>query len=283
MRKFIALLALLLASTFIFTACNPIEGSKGDVSPGETASIGEGDANTTNTAYQIYEEISKVMGGGSSLDMDMEMEITSSSDPTQAIKMSGKMLQVIRSETDMDMFMDMNVEIMGQQIENKSYFKDGYSYTETSGQKMKMKMDLDEYLKQNGNEFLHFEKEAVKNANITENEDGKVLSFVLDGEKLNELLSDSFGALGEISGAIGDTDVNFDNINMEFGVDNNNTLKYYNMVMTMATEAESGNQEITVTMKSTINKIGDVTIDFPEDLDDYQDVDLGDLGLDGLE
>ena len=291
MRKFIVLLTLLLMSTFILTACNPTKSSDIDENAGETISdeetstdvisIEKTSPETINKSYQIYEEIINTINAGISLDFNLDFEMIDNNNPSQVKKMFENRVHIFKSNTNIDIFRDItNVHTDGNQYNNKMYFKDGHYYEEAivfnydielSRNRAKREWDLQTYLEKSETKFLEFKKEAVKEATIAEHENGKVISFVLDEEKMTQLLT--IFPKDMKASYIEGNDIKFDDVNVEIGVDKDNTLTYFNILSSIEIQTENENQVMTYTSKTKINKIGDdVKIDFPEDLDEYPEM-----------
>ena len=175
--------------------------------------------------------------------------------------------QVIRSETDIDMRMEMISEAEGETITSVSYFRDGVLYMELLGEWSRMEIPIAEMIEQVG--VVTFPEEAITSEVMEETEDGYVLGFTIDSEAMTELMATMLGALGAMGfeAEIG-LDIEISDIEMVAFLDADGALTSMVMVMGMSVEAEGVAISLVMEMVSEITQVGDVEVEFPAELDE---------------
>lgn len=254
-------LALLLACLMLFavTACN--NNSGGD------------DGGTTEperTAYEIYTEANERITEAGSAHMKMDMSMNASyGEETLEIAIDSDVKQIIHSETDVELEMAMNMSMMGQEIPTTAFYKDGVYYIEAQGIKQKMEMPVDEALKQSNTELVSFPDSAIKDQSVESTSNGSKLSFTLDGQAMNDMIS---GMTDDLTAALGDTgSMEIEDIVMTANVDADGNLLDTDMDFTYTVSAGGESIPMNITIFLEVLQIGDVTITYPEDLDSYME------------
>jgi len=195
--------------------------------------------------------------------IEMETEILASS----------TIAQVNHSPTEIDMRMEILTVTDGTEMAMTSYFRDGVFYMEIMDERIKMPLGLDEVLAQANAGVFTFEEAAISNQIISETPNGTELSFVLSGEAMSDMISQIAGSTAALFGGMEGIEMSFEDIALTMQLDENEFPKTSNISMNMRMEGEG----LTVTMQTTtlmeVVQVGDITIDFPEDLDSYTEVD----------
>lgn len=230
------------------------------------------------TPEEVLKKATKKQQAMTNMDADctmsVSMELAGQSvdyDADLHIKASG-----LNSE-DLKMAMQMDASIMGQDMSANTYYTDGYYYTETMGEKMKMAMDIGEMtetLKQNS-AFTEIPADAYKSLEMTTEGNNQIISFVADGSKMTELVNSVMGSM--MSGMTGDTDssdMGIGDVEGTLTVDKDfnvieETIKGMSMKMTI----EGMEMNASVDMDMVINNPGqEVAVDLPDDLDSYEEM-----------
>jgi hypothetical protein len=254
---------LLVLALLAMTACG---SSTNDVVP--TPENGGGD--TPQSAYALYMQASQALESAESflVEMSTEMQMSFLGDYMD-MTMSGTLAVVIISETDIQMKMDMMTNSMGMDMPMLIYFKDGYQYTDVMGQKMKMSMPMEEILAQANVSPLEFTESAILNEVVTPTGNGYEVSFTLDGDTLSDIVMQQMAGLEDLFGA--DMDMTFGDIDMVVLIENNE-IKHMVMKFSVEAEYEGDKMMIHTDTIMTYTQIGGVTIDFPDDLDMYEEM-----------
>lgn len=237
-------------------------------------------------AYELYTKMTEAMAGVKSLDMDMTAtyDITIAHDDAEDtqfnMSMTGNLKQVMKDGKDFDMQMNMNLDVpaLTMNYDTAFYYTGGMSYQDISGNKIKMSLSVDEAMKQADFSILDFPKSAVKDFKITNNSDGsKKIEFTLIGEELDSFAEQLTAMTKSMYSdypalELPDTEMSFGDVICEFVIDKDNMLKssktIYDDKNTVIGMEITRKVEMSITVKSYNN----VTINFPDDLDSYEDI-----------
>lgn len=242
----------------------PVEEEPEEVQPEEEESA-EG------SAYDIYVKAAEALNAVDSLRMDMTISMgLEIEDVTQSLTISTYSEQVYISETEIDMKMDITMDIAGEVTNTLMYYKDGMAFMEMYGMKMKQPMDFAEVAQQGRANTMAFPQEAIMSQSMNEVSGNKEISFTLDGNALSGEMLEQMNSLDPQTA--GSDEATFGVIEMEVVVDSSGNIKSYNISSPYETTTSgyvvSGNMDISM----EILQIGGVTVDFPTDLDTYQDL-----------
>lgn len=232
-------------------------------------------ANTApkNEPYELYTAVNEAMSDVKSAEMNISADMKiKMGEESLDLAMTGNVKQVFHSETDLDVEMNTNMKLFGQNINSVFYYNDGYYYNNSMGQKIKTPMDIETLLKQLNTQNLQFGEDAIKNGSIEETADGKKLSFTLDGNALSDMVKSSMGAyLGDLSDA-NQGDITFGDVEYTITVDKNNLMKNSTMLLSMNMNIDGTPATLDMNMKTDVVALSDVTVNFPDDLDTYVEV-----------
>ena len=219
-------------------------------------------------AYDVYTKAAAAMENVKSLAADTNMTITMNMDGQDVeIVMSGFIKAVTISETEVEMHMDMNTTVMGQDIKLNAYYKDGIYYMDSEGQKFSMEMPLDQIQRQANVEALSFPDTAIKNQQITKVEGGNELSFTLDGAALTDAIA---AQMGDLSAMLGEgADMALGDIDYVVFIDGQGNLKNTKMSFSMDMNMLGATMPFSAIINMEYVQINNVTIDFPDDLSSY--------------
>jgi len=263
MKRTVVLL-LLLALTLSTAACAGEAGGGGGGVGGPKTAL----------AYDTYSQATEAMSNIESLIADTDISMTMSfAGQDMSVEMSGIIKQVILSETELEMQMNMRTITMGEEIDFITYYKDGVYYMELEEQKMCMEVPLEHIQAQANTEALAFPDTAIKEQQATEKDGGQELYFILDGSTLTEAITKQIGSIGDMLGE--QSELTIGDIEYKVFVDAQGDLKTtwmsFEMEMNILEEA------VPISMEASLNylQINNVSIDFPADLDTY--LPFGDL------
>lgn len=259
MKKKIALLlafCLTFLSAIAFSGCSRPQGSPYQVyaaAAQKTSANGSIDANLDMTA--------KIEMAG----MSMEMGVSGN---TKATTADGK---------PQAMLADMQLSVLGQKVDMDMYYADGILYTSSAGQKAKTSVSAEEVLEQLGSyKPIEFEESALKESSLKVENGNQIISVVLDGKALNDILAKQIGGMLSDSGAsegIDPSSMSFSDVTMTAEVNKDGYLTKTDMKFDMTAKiADAGDMTYTMELVLTMNNPGQaVTITPPADLDSYQE------------
>jgi len=223
-------------------------------------------------AYDTYEAMTAAMEDITS----MEVELTGS----VAIKIGGDRMdmlfdasvqQIVGDEDDTQMVMTMNAYILGQKMGITTYYKDGYMYQDTMGEKYKMKLDLEEFAAQTGTGDVDFDRSAIINSSYKDVPAGQQLVFELDPAFINNAL---VGAMDTMVGDVGGIDnLKVQSVAYTIVAGEDNIMKSYDMEMTMGMMLLGNYVTMDYIIESEIVSINTLTaLSYPSDLDAYPEL-----------
>jgi hypothetical protein len=100
------------------------------------------------------------------------------------------------------MSMSSTVNMLGQSIDMKMYYNDGYYYMNTAGTKQKMKMDIESLQKQlqstTGQTSLPVK--YYKDLKLSEKDENNVISYSINGDGLSKYVKDITSSMSAITG-----------------------------------------------------------------------------------
>lgn len=223
-------------------------------------------------AYSMFMEASEKLADAEaySLDMDIVMEATEEQPAT--ISMAGNFKQIMKSEEELEFSMDMAMKLEMEELAQlgigddaipmKAWYRDGMYYMDTMGMQYKGAMSVEEAVKQANTGNFSVPEDAVKEQSV----DGNVLHFTLDGSKMKDSISSMVGSTGQQA-------VEMDGLSdMEFVVtldDDKNIEAYF-----ITFSAQSNGITVNCVVDLSNIEIGDVTIDFPAELDSFEEMDM---------
>jgi hypothetical protein len=261
-RKLIALAAALLTATLAFglNACNGSEG---------------GDANTKTSAgadsdayaiYRVaYEKYDAAKGMTMGMDMDMAIKIGEGGESVN-VKTTGA-AEINKPSADaLEMKVTQKMDSGADGIDMTLYYKDGYMYTEAAGQKMKQKTSVEDAMKQ-ANYTNLFPEDAIKDKTVKEVQGGTELSFVVKGEAMQDMVAGELAQLGAAA-----ENVAFGDANIVCVISNDGDLSSQSVKMDFSIEIEGASMDASISVTLSGIAYGEVSIDFPDDLDSYTEI-----------
>ena len=256
MKKHISVLtALALILTLLFCGCSGSESAK--------------------DAFTLYTNMNAAMEKVTSIEMDSTVKMEMSyGEESFSFDITGTAQQIIQSETDIDMIMEMSMDMkdlgLSGAVTIYSYYLDGYMYQDVMGFRSKTKADIETAMEQSGLNMFDFDSTAIIESSIADVDGGKELSFKLDGTKLTNMIEPlvesqlaGMGLAGESSVEIGDV-----SYSVVVGKDSLPLRQLANIAIKMTVEDETVDMKMDMNIVYTgFNSVE--SLDFPEDLADY--------------
>lgn len=237
------------------------------------------------TPYEFYQEVSE----NSKNIKDAAFTGTTSvkMGESDAVNMNFDAKLVQRSETDADLEIKFDMSGMGMDQEGyTTYFTDGYLYSDAAGQKIKTQMDVKDALKMANNAQLDdFDEAIFENASLTTEGEDTTIEFTVTEEQTEEIMKQTMSASGASSASDSAAMLSQFSEMMKLGdmkikmtADKDKMPKYMEMKIPMTIEAGESDEsadagmkmDCVVTMEYQSINTG-LTIDFPDDLDQYQE------------
>ncbi len=255
--------AILLAGILVFsmTACTKKRSAKEVLESSIKKAKDMTSSQMTGTAKYKIESGDSDSSSAMEFDMSFDAKVTDT------------------NKDSMKMDMNMKMSVLGQSMNMKMYYTDGYYYMNSMGQKQKVKMDIAAMQKQlestTGQSTLP--SKYYKNLKLKEDGDNLVLSYSLNKDGLNEYIESLMSQMSSITGNTSGSDVS-DSIKISsfsgkrtLDEDDNTLKESIKMVMESKT-GEAGKITISMTMNYK-NPGKKVTVELPSDLDTYKEVD----------
>lgn len=262
-KKLISVLAVAIAiiMTLSMSACGGSGGSGGAKEKKD------------QTAFELYKTASEKMSDAEGLSMNLDMTVQSTESSDDDIAMSGPVQVIMKDDTNIEMMMTLSVSMMGMDVPISMYYVDGFAYMEAMGMKMKQAMDMDEAASTAQLGQVDFPEDAIKDQKITDTDDGKELSFTLDGAKMSSIMGDSLGSMEDLVGSI---DGSYGDMTMVVYLDKDGKLTAMNLEAEFSASEEEGAEAQTGSFAMKVSEIEyeNVTITPPADLDSFQETEF---------
>ncbi len=272
MRKFkkwtAAALSLMLLGSL--TACQKGEAEKAGQ---------EGAAKAEDTAkeldpLELYTQASEKSRELQDMEMtiDMQMKLMQGE---ESLDIGSKMDMKIKGNgTDtMEYYTDSVTTLMEQEISSTMFYKDGYYYMDTMGQKYKYAYDVQQLMEQVEESISASAPEinGIQNIAAEEKDGTTILTFDVDPSQMNAYVENALGALGDAS-QTGSVEIQKVSGTCTVGSEGYFTTTDLNMSFSMDIQGTA--VDVEATAASSISNVGDqVTISYPEDLNEYTEVD----------
>lgn len=210
-------------------------------------------AQVSEDAKAVYEQ---VMAKSESMDesnMYMHMNMNMS-DGTDTINMTMDMNMLFKNMTKPEQMQYLSQAIMtmdGQQMSLLSWYSDGYSYSESGGQKVKVKMDMAGAMDaaNASTAALNTSVDFFSDLSIKTVGDTRVLSYTMDNAKINEYIKQVFSQMG-FDTLFAGMQFNVRDIKGDYTLAPDNTYTYATISMTM--DAAMEGESITATVDGQI-------------------------------
>jgi len=221
-------------------------------------------------AFEIYSQMEETVANASSLEMviDGAMVMSSGSESID-VAVGVNMKQVIRSETDVDLEMTMDMAYTGMSLTSVIYYKDGYMYQDIMGQKLKTVADVEEVMDQSYSSGLKITEALIKTSKVEKVDGGNKVTFTLKEEAANDMLGEIVDSMLQGMDMTGVT-TKMGDVQCTALVDEEGYPKTYNILFDFS--MEQGGETVKFDYDMTTEYVSFDSIDaieFPADLDTY--------------
>lgn len=225
---------------------------------------------------EVFDAAVKKNSELTSLDMDTTMKMTmTQGEETMDITVDMNMKMSNMNEDSMQYLADTKTSLMGQSMDARIFYKDGYYYMDGMGQKIKYPMDLTELMEsvKQSTESTNLQSEQMKEITMAKEGDSTILTFTADPEKMNAYLSEVMGSMSGM-GTMDGMEMTFKEASGTYTV--NKDGFYTDMTMKMSVDMAMEGESISMVLDLTgkVNNPGqDVTVEFP-DTEGYTEVEM---------
>lgn len=229
------------------------------------------------SAYELYTAASEKMNDLDAAEYNMNIDMNINADgQDMAMTMGGNMKQVKTGEGDADFdlafAMNMDMSAMGAgAMDVNMYYTNGYLYYDMGelGQ-MKAAMDIETAEAQMNTEGMaDLEESWIKDSSV----DGNNIHLVVDGSKMTEYAGIASGSLA----GLGEDAMNIGDVTIDMTIDADGMPTTYKMAMPITVNAEGQTMTMDMDMTMDVVATSGVTIDFPEGMDSWMEVDASQL------
>ena len=219
-------------------------------------------------AYELLNRAGEVLIESGSVMMTTESLMSISMlGETIEVQQSGTVAQVIRSETDVDIRMDLTTTVFGTEMQMISYFRDGTVYVNILDEWVKMEMPMEDFLAQTGM-HMAYQEENIISENIVSTGEGYLINYTLAGVDIISMIEASMVGMEDLD--LDHFELNMSDAVITTLIDRDGTLRSMDMFMTMEIVVQDTLVSTAVEMRNVVIQMGDVEIDFPEELDEIE-------------
>ena len=234
------------------------------------AACGESDA----SVYELYKKAADATNAADSFEADASLKMLIKSGGQTVDQSIDMAMKLVKNGESMDMQMSMS----GAMFANQSvemFIKDNNVYMQMQGMKLKLS-GSEQYMSLGTTaQPVQFPESAIKEKQIEDVSEGKKINLVIDGKVLSETLFEQVGSTIEGSG-LTENDINVGDVKIEAVIGNDDLMKSIKMSFEMSMSLLGQNASIEYEISLDYKQIGNVTIEFPTDLDTYTEMtDLG--------
>ena len=229
--------------------------------------------------FTVYLKTAENMKSIKGMDAQMSSKITmTAAGQNISMTIDGHILQVKRSDTDIDLMMDLSMSAPALNVNNaktEAYYTGGYYYVNAGGAKIKTPMDIQKMEAQSNVNLLNFDTSMIKSSTTANQSGNTVLTFVLDGTKAMTLVNQlSSSYLNNISGGTTNTNISAGDITCELIVNNKYMPVSEKLSFKISTQVSGQTISMDLNMTITYNRFdNNITISFP-DLSGYTETSI---------
>lgn len=273
MKKIMAVLCALLM-VCLLAACS---GNNNNSNNNQQANNNDGPS-----AYELYVQSQEKMEAldTAAYDMDIDIALTiNAGGQTQTVEMpiSANVTMVKKGDNDYDMAMLMNMDmssIGGGAMQTDMYYTGGYMYydVKAAGQteQMKTAMSLDDAEdKISAQGMADLEEDWIKESSV----DGNKIHMVIDGTKMTGYLANSVN----MGGAVDLEAMTIGDVTMDVTTDNDGMATAVAMNFPLSMSADGVDMTMNMDMTMTLVGTDNVSITFPEGMENWDEVDASEL------
>ncbi len=197
-------------------------------------------------------ETQNEMDAGLTMNMEMDMEGL-----TLNIGMTGDMKVKNAASTDMQYLMNLNMNLLGENMNLTSFYTDGYTYMDIAGQKMKIPTDYASALGTSQTAQMMYADDMAYMQDVTaqDNEGGtRTIYYTMDGAQLNALVQQVLSSTG--TALPEGTGMSLGTCKGELTQDGEGNVIQQRVLMDMAMTAEGTSLNYEIFMELNTNKPG---------------------------
>ena len=210
-------------------------------------------------------------------DPEMDLDLSLNLDMMMNMKMDQIKSGNLRYKADMAM------EFLGQTEYATVFYKDGYYYMDSNGEKIKYPMDLNSMIASVEQTTADLAPSLMKSLSVREEGENRVLSYVADPAKMNAYVQD---ALKPLLGSM-DVGMIIREVKGEYVINKDDYYTSMNMYMVMDMSSYGETLRIIMLLEGNLNNPGQpVNLELPStdgysDLSTYYGTSLGSSGATG--
>jgi hypothetical protein len=226
-------------------------------------------SSASSDPYELYINAAKKLDKPDAVSMNMNMKTAATiGEESYDSTIDGTIAMIYSDDRkSVDMSMDLKTSTDGEETTMLAYYKDGYLYSELMGMKLKMETPMDEAVGSfSGSQVQIFSADAVIDKKLEKVKGGTKVTIKVKGDALKELAADSLSDLGDT-----DTEITYQDATISAVIDKKGNLIAYDVDMSFDVVAEDNSGSFKVKASLSDIVIDNVKIDFPDDLDEYQD------------
>ena len=220
---------------------------------------------------EVFDAAVKKNSELTSLDMDTTMKMTmTQGEETMDITVDMNMKMSNMNEDSMQYLADTKTSLMGQSMDARIFYKDGYYYMDGMGQKIKYPMDLNSMIAsvEQTTAAADLAPSLMKSLSVREEGENRVLSYVADPAKMNAYVQD---ALKPLLGSM-DVGMIIREVKGEYVINKDDYYMSMNMYMVMDMSSYGETLRIIMLLEGNFNNPGQpVNLELPS-TDGYSDL-----------
>jgi hypothetical protein len=167
----------------------------------------------------------------------------------------------------------VRAQVFGTDVDSKTWVKDGFSYTETSEQKIKTPITEGEMKEQKSNVFLDFTESVIKTSTADEVAGGTRLTFTIDGKAATKYLLGNLAMLATFLGKAMKADIQEAEVSVLISPDG--SMKDFDVKFDFSIDLLGNPTSLHFVALVKDIQLGGIAIEYPADLDSYTELQNG--------
>lgn len=167
----------------------------------------------------------------------------------------------------------VRAQVFGMDVDSKTWVKDGYSYTETSDQKIKTPITESEMQEQKSNVFLDFTQAVIKTSQADEVAGGTRLTFTIDGKAVTKYLLGNLAWVAAFLGKAMNADIQEATVGVLVSPDGR--MKAFDVQFDFSIDLFGNPTSLHFDAVVKDIELGGIAIEYPSDLDSYTELQDG--------
>lgn len=249
--------------------------------PAESTGAGKGTITSEDTSgekeldpMELYTQASEKTNSLQDMEMSINMDMKIMQGEEHLDMTSKTDMKITGNGTDaMEYHADSLTTFMGQEISSTMFYKEGYYYMDTMGQKYKYAYDAERLMEQIKGSIGASapEMSGIQNIKAEKKNGNTLLTFDVDPSQMNTYVANALGTLADTD-LIGSMEIRKVTGTCTVGADGYFTNS--DIHMNLSTDIQGTAIDVEANAVSSILRTGDpVTITYPEDLNRYTEID----------